>query len=54
MHIMHLAQIIHKTHGNVDCCGLLLKQEQTVPAVVPERKQTAGMHVMCCNALQYV
>jgi len=50
----HLAQIIHKTHNNFYFCGLVLKQIQTVPAVVPERKQTTGMHIMCYNALQYV
>ena len=53
LHTAHLAQIIHETHRNVDFCGLLLKQAQTRPAVVPERKQSAGMHVMCCSALQH-
>jgi hypothetical protein len=54
LHTVHLAQIIHETQRNVDYCGLLFKQAQTRPAAVPERKQTTGMQVMCCNALQYV
>jgi hypothetical protein len=53
MHAVHLAHIVHKTHRNVGFCGMLLMQAQTRPAVVPERKQTTGMHVICCNALQF-
>jgi len=40
LHPMHLAQIIHETHRNVDFCGQLLKQAQTRPAVVPDTTQT--------------
>ena len=47
LNTVYLTQIIHKTHRNVDFCGLLLKQTQTRPAVVPERKQTRGMHLIC-------
>jgi len=50
----HLTQILHETHSNVDYRGLLLKQAQTQPTVLPGRKQTTGMHLNCCKALQYV
>ena len=42
MQTVHLTQIIHETQSNVDYCGLLLKQAQTLPAAVPDRKQTTG------------
>jgi len=54
MQTLHLAKIIHETHSNVDYCWLLLKQAQTLPAVVPDRKQTTAMQTICYNAMQYV
>jgi len=42
LHTVHLAQIIHETHGNFDFCALFLKQAQTPPEIVPERKQKIG------------
>jgi len=44
LHTVHLAQIIQETTPK---CGLILKQAQKRPAVVPERKQTTEMHLIC-------
>jgi hypothetical protein len=47
LHTVRLAKFCTKPHRIVGLCELLMTQAQTVPAVVLERKQTAGMHVMC-------
>ena len=55
LHTEHLVKIIQETTPKfLVFWGLLLKQAQTGPAVVPERKETTGMHVLSCNTLQYV
>lgn len=54
LHTVHLVEIIHEKQGNVDFCGLILKQAQTRPPVVPERTQTARMYIIFCSGLQYV